>query len=67
MVPGSGRLAEPQGAKMTETNKPTLTDESERPAQLVDRVRVEMARRRALAEALRPPKPRPASSRFKRQ
>lgn len=43
---------------MTET--PTPSDPAQ--PQLVDRVLVEMARRRALAEALRPPKRRSTES-----
>ncbi len=41
---------------MTDSSTPAPHDQS---PQLVDRVLVEMARRRALAEALRPPKRRP--------
>jgi hypothetical protein len=44
---------------LTTTPPPASDDDAERPAQLVDRVRVEMARRRALSEAIRPPKRRP--------
>jgi hypothetical protein len=42
---------------MTDTSTPL--NPPEQPGPLVDRVRLEMARRRALADALRPPKRRP--------
>jgi hypothetical protein len=41
---------------MTDSSTPLNTPDQ--PGPLVDRVRLEMARRRALAEALRPPKRR---------
>jgi hypothetical protein len=44
---------------MTDTSPPL--NPPEQPGPLVDRVRLEMARRRALADAVRPPKRRVAS------
>jgi hypothetical protein len=49
----------PRKDRMTDTSPPL--NPPDQPGPLVDRVRIEMARRRALADALRPPKRRNAA------